>query len=402
MDTARGRQAMTTVVCEVGPATIRRYDAPRPGGQPVPVQADVVLARAALDAGDDTLTLLDDRPVAVEALWRRLFGSLLAGVTEVLLVHPSWWPPSRVEAVAGYVRTTVGNVVTRPRSWALALAAPDAVVIEVAPHLVVAMDAGVAVAAEPRTAPPDVMVESLVGKVSDAAPDRPVIVDIPVGVPGGDDLGAQVTTRLRGAGATVRTAGLDEIATTALDSAEQVPISSRRPRRWTKGLAATAAVLMAIAVLGVPRHNVDPRPPDVALIEGRVTMQIPAGWEVARVTDGPGSARVVITDPDGHEAALHLTQSRINDESLTATGAALRQAFDGRPANVFVDFDPQDQRAGREVVSYREVRPDHDIRWAVLVDGAVRIAIGCQSVPGGEEQIRAACDRALESARAVK
>jgi len=68
---------------------------------------------------------------------------------------------------------------------------------------------------------------------------------------------------------------------------------------------------------------------------------------------------------------------------------------------VFVEFDPADRRAGRPVVSYREIRADHHIAWVVFVDESLRIAIGCQSAPGHEEAVRDACDQAIRSAHAV-
>jgi len=53
------------------------------------------------------------------------------------------------------------------------------------------------------------------------------------------------------------------------------------------------------------------------------------------------------------------------------------------------------------VVTYREIRQDHHIAWIVLVDGSLRIAVGCQSAPGHEEAVREVCDEAIRSAHAV-
>jgi type VII secretion-associated protein (TIGR03931 family) len=51
-------------------------------------------------------------------------------------------------------------------------------------------------------------------------------------------------------------------------------------------------------------------------------------------------------------------------------------------------------------VTYREVRADRHVAWTVLVDGDVRIAIGCQSPPGREELVQDACEQAIRSAHA--
>ena len=111
-------------------------------------------------------------------------------------------------------------------------------------------------------------------------------------------------------------------------------------------------------------------------------MQIPADWSVQRITGGPGSARVQVVSPVDPGAILHITQSRVPTADLAATADALRSAAEAQPPGVFVDFRPDDRRAGRPAVTYREVRPGHDIHWTVVVAGRVRISIGCQSTPG--------------------
>ena len=96
-----------------------------------------------------------------------------------------------------------------------------------------------------------------------------------------------------------------------------------------------------------------------------------------------------------------MTQSRVSDtESLESTAEALTSALADQPGGVFVDFAAAGERADRSAVTYREVRADRSVDWTVLLDGGVRIAIGCQGPvdgPGPE----AACDRAIRSAHAV-
>ena len=98
---------------------------------------------------------------------------------------------------------------------------------------------------------------------------------------------------------------------------------------------------------------------------------------------------------------LHITQSRVPTADLAATADTLRSAVEVQPPGVFVDFNPDDRRAGRPAVTYREVRPGHDIHWAVVVAGRMRISIGCQSAPGQAEHIEAACEQAIRSAREI-
>jgi type VII secretion-associated protein (TIGR03931 family) len=87
---------------------------------------------------------------------------------------------------------------------------------------------------------------------------------------------------------------------------------------------------------------------------------------------------------------------------LSDTAETLQHAINEAPGGVFTDFNPNGRSAGRAAVTYREVRAGHDIRWVVLLDGAVRISIGCQSRPDDELAVRDACELAVRSAHALK
>jgi type VII secretion-associated protein (TIGR03931 family) len=141
--------------------------------------------------------------------------------------------------------------------------------------------------------------------------------------------------------------------------------------------------------------------PMTLLVEGRVGVKVPARWAVQRITAGPGSARVQVTAPD-NSTALLVTQAPVADgETLSATSATLRTALDGQHVGVFSLFNPDDSRADRRTATYREQRDGRQIDWAVFVDGDVRIGLGCQSAPGGEQLIRDVCEEAIRSAHAL-
>ncbi|MGB9308134.1 MAG: type VII secretion-associated protein, partial [Mycobacterium sp.] len=141
--------------------------------------------------------------------------------------------------------------------------------------------------------------------------------------------------------------------------------------------------------------------PTTFLVEGRVALTVPANWPTQRVLAGPGSARVQITSPSDPEVALHVTQTPVAGETLGSAAERLKRAIDAEPAGVFVDFNPTGSSAGRPAVTYREVRAAHQVRWSVLVDGAVRISVGCQSRPGGDDAVRQVCEQAVRTAHAV-
>jgi type VII secretion-associated protein (TIGR03931 family) len=99
---------------------------------------------------------------------------------------------------------------------------------------------------------------------------------------------------------------------------------------------------------------------------------------------------------------VHVTQSSLPPHpSHDQVAESLRSALSNEPDGTFVDFNPADRRADQPVVTYREIRADHHIAWAVLVDESLRIAIGCQSAPGREEAVREVCDQAIRSAHAL-
>jgi type VII secretion-associated protein (TIGR03931 family) len=168
-----------------------------------------------------------------------------------------------------------------------------------------------------------------------------------------------------------------------------------------------AAVVLAAAVpvvVGGGHHGVAPAPsaPTTFLVEGRVALTVPANWTAQRMLAGPGSARVQVTSPTDPEAALHVTQSPVPaDETLSTTAERLRRAIGSEQDGVFVDFDPSGVSAGRPAVTYREVRANHQVRWTVVIDGPVRISIGCQSRSGSEDAVRDVCEQAVRSAHAI-
>ncbi|MCV7124435.1 type VII secretion-associated protein, partial [Mycobacterium lacus] len=168
-------------------------------------------------------------------------------------------------------------------------------------------------------------------------------------------------------------------------------------------LAGAAVVLAAPAAAALGRQGGAPAQiaPTTFLVEGRMALTVPANWPVERVVAGPGSARVQVTSPSDPEVALHVTQSPVARETLGGTAERLKRAIDAEPAGVFVDFNPAGVSAGRPAVTYREVRAAHQVRWTVLLDGAVRISVGCQSRPGGEDAVRAVCEQAVRTAHAV-
>jgi type VII secretion-associated protein (TIGR03931 family) len=405
-------------VIETGPGMIRRLCCG------TGVIADAEMARSALDAIDDAVALVDECPVTVDSLWRAVLRSLDCGHPEtVVLVHPSWWAAARVEVVTTAAGILADKVVTRRRSWLLAQAAPErtpTAVVEIAERLVVV--SGAAVVAEPRRGDPQRIAERVAQAVVEMTRGSAaaVLIDAPGAISGAAALATMIAdeVRLTGAKSTivVDDARLQQLAVVGVSAAKER--SEPRPLEDTCGASSrhrnrllvplgVAGVMLAAAVPAIAPFagsRVPPaeKTPTTSLVEGRIALTVPAAWPVQRIVAGPGSARIQVTSPSDPDVALHVTQSPVAQETLSDTAESLKRALDAEPAGVFVDFDPAGHSAGRPAVTYREVRAGHDIRWTVLLDGAVRIGVGCQSRPGGEDAVREVCEQAVRSARALK
>jgi type VII secretion-associated protein (TIGR03931 family) len=244
---------------------------------------------------------------------------------------------------------------------------------------------------------------AIAAEAASADPSDRILIDVPYGVHGGEQLGLAVRKALLKNGLSAHLVRIeDEVAHSTVDPPTATPVH----RTW-RGAQVAAAVVVGIAVCGVGAATTRPAGVSaagfetVSLVEGRATVRIPIGWAVTRVTAGPGSRRVEIDSPADGSAALHVTQSYRPEETLGGAAQALRRALAKEAAGTFVDFNPADEHAGRAAVTYREVRAGRDIRWSVVIDGSTRISIGCQSAPGREDAINRVCDEAIRSAREV-
>jgi type VII secretion-associated protein (TIGR03931 family) len=386
---------MTGIVVEVGPTTVRG-----------PCCADAEWVSAGIDSIDDELTLIDDRPVVVAEVWRTVMHDVVGGSAEtIVLVCPTWWGSSRVERIRDAASTFANEVVVLRRAQVLRDGRSDRLttVVEIAPEFVI-------------VSPPvgDIQVvaredvEAVLAKIPGS---MAVVVDCPDGVAGACLFAAMVADRLRANGVAVTIADRDwvrrrvEAPSSQDETRDDARPSANRGGRTTAVLAGT--VLSAAVLCGGFAVRDDGRPsaasmPMTLLVEGRVGVMVPAQWVIRRVTSGSGSARVQVVSPNDSDIVVHVTQSRLAPhQSLEQVAASLRGALSEQPDGVFVEFNPSDRRADEPVVSYREIRPDHRILWVVLIDGSLRIAIGCQSAPGHEDAVRQACDQAVRSAHAV-
>ncbi len=362
-----------------------------------PGVVDLELAAVAMECIDDDLALVEDRVIPVDDLLRDVLGSAVDGsCARLLLICPSWWANSRVERVGAAAGEWSANVVVLRRAEVLTTAAT---VVELAPELVVVhADAQRRVIA--RVNAPSGVLDAVVACVEGLAT---VTIDVPAGVA---LFGADLARALRRRGVEVTVAD-DQTLVGAVRGPHGHPrcdaISIRRrltPRAAAVVVAILSVTALTAAAVGLDAGTEGP-PGAIWLVEGRVAVEVPAQWTVERITAGPGSARVEVVSPANPLEAIHVTQSWVpNAQTLEAAAVSLSKALAEQPDGVFVDFTAAGERAHRAAVTYREIRADRRIDWTVLVDGDVRIAIGCQGSaehPGPE----GLCDRAIWSAHAV-
>ena len=168
-------------------------------------------------------------------------------------------------------------------------------------------------------------------------------------------------------------------------------------------LGAVGAVVAAVTALLA--RSLPPEVGPAALIdittvvEGRVAVQFPRSWNVARVTGGPGSPRLQANSPADPDFAVHVTQSYTPESTLAHAAAVLRRVIAEQPAGVFVDFTDEVTVGELPALTYREIRPGRVIEWMVLLVGSTRVAVGCQSPPGRAGAVRPICVQAATSAR---
>jgi type VII secretion-associated protein (TIGR03931 family) len=235
-----------------------------------------------------------------------------------------------------------------------------------------------------------------------------VVVDAPAAVSGAAELASEIAEQLRNRGVQariLRCPDLFEHVDMECTTPPDTDISRRR--FWTRTAVIGAGVISVAGsvVLAVP-HDGGTHPDPVAfatpteltwMVEGRVAVQVPAQWTVDRVVSGSGSARVQVISPTDPAQALHITQTLVPPgHTLEQAARSLRDAASGLPVGVVVDFNGGSTSAGRSAVTYREVRAGKVVDWSVVLDGPVRIAIGCQGAAA-----RPHCETAVRSAHRV-
>lgn len=383
---------MPPILLQVGPADIGVV------GAHSDARPDAMVA-AALDSLDDPVALLGDRAVGVDDLLVSVLAAALGpDCAAVTVVHPTPWPRRRVERVRAATAVTGTAVRAVPRSEFLrGHHGGDPVVVEIATDRVAVCRRGPVRLFGRRD------YAGIASLIAHRAGGVPVLIDAPDAVPGVAHTAGQIRNTLADSGIDSQIVAIDPPPSTP----PATSVAGGRVRRpWTTppALIATALIATVVAATMVTVAAIWPRPaptsaPDaVAMVEGRVAVDIPSGWPVRRVTGGPGSRRVEVASPTDGRSVLHITSAYAPEGTLAEAAAVLEPLAAAEPA-VFGDFEAAAEVAGRPALTYREVRPGRVVTWVVVLDGAMRIGIGCQCAPGREESLAGVCQAAIASAR---
>lgn len=376
------------ILLEAGPATIRRIGAPAPGGP------DAVRALAALCALDDPVALVEGTPVPVDELLRAAIAAALhPPCGPVTVVHPGWWPRTRVErvvAAAAAVTKATAVPAALPRCAVIRRRYGAAAVVEIAAGVVaVSGHAGLRLL-------DGCDADSDAGAIAESAHGAPVLIDAPAALPGAAQRAEMIRKSLSDNRIRSR---IVQCAPALARECDRVP-DAPRSRRWIPVAIVMAAAAVVTMAVGLRPDPVRPAGP-VMLADGRVVVEIPPHWTARRVTGGPGSRRIEVHSPDD-TAVLHITSAYAPQSTLADAADVLGRAAAAEPAGVFTGLRTAAEFAGRPALGYREIRPGRVVVWWVVMDRSTRIAIGCQSAPGREESVRAACLAAVASAREAR
>jgi len=210
------------------------------------------------------------------------------------------------------------------------------------------------------------------------------------------------------------------------------------PSRWrhaggwavaAAGLAAAAVVAWFVVVIAVPvgdtvahgsadrSDGTAPPPGDAArqtapgvargadssvtLDLGGIRVDLPSRWRV-RDLRSVGAARVELLPDSGPDRRIVVVHSRLADGIDTAAVAATLAERAVERGDVIRDLDAATTFGDRPVIAYTEVPDEYSmVRWSVIVEDGVQVAIGCQYLVDEWTGIRSECEQAVHTAVVV-
>lgn len=197
--------------------------------------------------------------------------------------------------------------------------------------------------------------------------------------------------------------------------------ASRPGRRMRRGVAVVAVVAAAAAVglVWTAGHRADlheeivnapagdtagatpgtrsstPRAPSVRHVLGPVRLELPEGWTLR---DPAGADRAELVPVGGNDRRIVLVHSVLRRHlDLYGVGEVLARRAAER-GGVIRDLDTDTTFADRPVIAYVEAPDDFSlVRWFVVVESGIQVAVGCQFLAGEWSGIKNECEQAVHT-----
>ncbi|WP_033291214.1 type VII secretion-associated protein [Amycolatopsis jejuensis] len=174
--------------------------------------------------------------------------------------------------------------------------------------------------------------------------------------------------------------------------------SSNKRRWWITG---AAVALVAVIAAGVVFFlNRDREPEGRTFAQYDFSLVAPVDW--VQTTDQVADRQVILHPPDalaGND--LVLAQEFVMDYDATADRQRIVTDLQSRTSKSadYTAFQANLTYGGRSVIGYHERKPDGiNVRWYVLVQGRIRVHVGCQfQVPALQQRVDAACEQVVRT-----
>ena len=174
-------------------------------------------------------------------------------------------------------------------------------------------------------------------------------------------------------------------------------VAPRRPRRT---LAAAAVLVAVVAATVAMQRTSDPTGGTHRVDVGRVSVQVPVGWQRAAGEsgqEGAGGRATFVQRDDGRRIIVVQTAVR-SGSTPESVARSLANKIAQRGDDAVAEFAPSLRVGGREVIGYRETPASGSpIAWYVLVERDLQVSIGCQS-GAAAQSVQAECAAAVTSA----
>ncbi|ATQ28588.1 hypothetical protein D092_20245 [Rhodococcus ruber Chol-4] len=138
-----------------------------------------------------------------------------------------------------------------------------------------------------------------------------------------------------------------------------------------------------------------PRAPSVRHVLGPVRLELPEGWALR----GPARAdRAELVPVGGSDRRIVLVHSILRRHlDLAGVGEVLARRAAER-GEVIRDLDADTTFADRPVIAYVEAPDDFSlVRWFVVVESGIQVAVGCQFLTGEWSGIKNECEQAVHT-----